>query len=124
MGEFSKNRFKETLITLLYTQCLDVLNNISESRRFRYFYMNTTIPGLIWVIMLLGCIISFSFSFFFGMQTKFPHFLLVIAFTFINILLLYLIYVLDHPYAGVNSISYVPMETILEHFKIVMNGVK
>ncbi len=108
----------------LYEQCIDELNKISESRRFRFFYLNNTIPKLIWIVMLLGCVFSFSFSFFFGMKTKFPYLLLVIGFTFINVLLLYLILVLDHPYEGVNAISYLPMEKILIHFNLVMNGVK
>ncbi len=108
----------------LYEECLDELNKISESRRFRFFYLNNTIPSLIWVVMLFGCYFSFSFSFFFGMRTKFPYFFLVIGFTFINIIILYLIYVLDHPYEGVNSISYFPMQKILEHFKLIMSTVK
>jgi len=108
----------------LYEECLDELNKISESHRLRFFYQNTTIPTLIWVIMLFGCYFSFSFSFFFGMRTKFPFLFLVIGFTFINIILLYLIFVLDHPYEGVNAISYAPMEKILGHFKIVMSGMK
>jgi len=106
---------------VLYEQCIRELNQISEFRRFRFFYLSNTIPKLIWVIMLLGCVFSFSFSFFFGMRTKFPYLLLVIGFTFINILLLYLIYVLDHPYEGVNSISYLPMEKMINHFRIIMN---
>ncbi|MCX6159023.1 MAG: hypothetical protein WCK13_03950 [Ignavibacteriota bacterium] len=109
---------------LLYEQCLGLINKISESRRFRYFYLNNTIPSLIWVVMLFGCYFSFSFSFFFGMRAKFPYLLLVIGFTFINIILLYLIFILDHPYQGVNAISYLPMEKILAHFNTVFSGVK
>ena len=109
---------------VLYEQCLGLLNKISEARRFRYFYLNNTIPSLIWVVMLFGCYFSFSFSFFFGMRNKFPYLLLVIGFTFINILLLYLIFVLDHPYQGVNSISYLPIERILIHFNTVFSGIK
>lgn len=108
----------------LYDHCLELLNKISEARRFRYFYLNNTIPSLIWVVMLFGCYFSFSFSFFFGMRTKFPYLILVIGFTFINIILLYLIFVLDHPYQGVNAISYLPMEKILNHFNTVLGGIK
>jgi hypothetical protein len=110
--------------TVLYDKCMDEINKISESRRFRFFYLNNTIPKLIWVIMLFGCVFSFSFSFFFGMRSKFPYLFLVIGFTFINIMLLYLIFVLDHPYEGINSITYSPLEKILSHFNTVINGAK
>lgn len=110
--------------TYLYDQCIQEMNKISEYRRYRFFFLSNTIPLLIWVIMFLGCYFSFSFSFFFGMRSKFPYLYLVIGFTFINLILLYLIYVLDHPYEGSNAISYIPMEKILEHFKVIMNGMK
>jgi Protein of unknown function (DUF4239) len=122
--DFLKIEVKKLDNPILYEQCLGLLNKISESRRFRYFYLNNTIPSLIWVVMLFGCYFSFSFSFFFGMRSKFPYLLLVIGFTFINILLLYLIYVLDHPYEGVNAISYIPIERILSHFNTVLGGIK
>jgi hypothetical protein len=108
----------------LYDQCIQEMNKISEYRRYRFFFLSNTIPQLIWVIMFLGCYFSFSFSFFFGMRSKFPYLYLVIGFTFINLILLYLIYVLDHPYEGLNAISYLPMEKIVIHFKDVINGIK
>jgi len=123
-NDFLKVDVKKLDNTILYDKCLDELSRISESRRFRYFYLSNTIPKLIWVVMFIGCFISFSFSFFFGLKTKFPYFLLVIAFTFINIIILYLIYVLDHPYEGVNAISYIPIEKILTHFNNVFQGLK
>ena len=123
-NDFLKVDVKSAENISLYEKCLDELSRISESRRFRYFYLSNTIPQLIWVVMLIGCFISFSFSFFFGIKAKFPYFLLVIAFTFINIIILYLIYVLDHPYEGVNAISYAPIEKIITHFNSVIQGLK
>lgn len=105
---------------LLYDKALDELNKISESRRFRYFYIGNKVPGLIWIVMLAGCVMSFSFSFFFGIKARFPYFFLAVAFTFINIIMLYLIFVLDHPYEGVNAISYDTMEKVQQHIKTVI----
>jgi hypothetical protein len=122
--DFLKIDVKKLDNPVLYEQSFLEFNKISEARRFRFFYLNNTIPKIIWVVMLLGCIFSFSFSFFFGMRSKFPYLLLVIGFTFINILLLYLIFVLDHPYEGVNAISYLPMDKILTHFKLLLYGGK
>jgi len=106
----------------LYEQCLNELKGISEARRFRYFYLLNSIPLIIWVIMIIGCLISFSFSFFFGVRNRFPHFFLAAAFTFFNILILYLIYVLDHPYEGTNAISFSTMEKIISHFNSVLQS--
>jgi hypothetical protein len=108
----------------LYDKCLNELKDISDARRFRNFYMTNYIPTIIWVIMILGCFISFSFSFFFGVRARFPYFFLAIALTFTNIILLYLIYVLDHPYKGTNAISFETMEKILIHFGSVLQSPK
>lgn len=115
-NDFIKIDIKTINNNLVYDKCLNELKSISESRRNRYFYITNSIPTIIWVVMILGCIISFSFAFFFGMRARFPYFFLAIAFTFINIIILYLIYVLDHPYEGANAISYHTMNKILENF--------
>lgn len=122
--DFIKVDTKSINNIVLYEKCLNELKNISESRRFRYFYITNSIPVIIWVVMIIGCLISFSFSFFFGMRSRFPYFFLSIAFNFINILILYLIYVLDHPYEGANAISYSTLEKILSHFSFILQSPK
>ncbi len=107
---------------IIYDKALDELNKISESRRLRYFYIGNRVPGLIWIVLIAGCLMSFSFSFFFGIKARFPYFFLAVAFTFINIIMLYLIFVLDNPYEGVNAISYDTMEKVQVHIKSVMES--
>jgi hypothetical protein len=108
----------------VYEMCLDELNQLSEARRLRYLYMENTIPTVIWVIMIVGCLITMCFAYLFGMKNKNPYIFFVIAFTYINILMLYLILVLDYPFTGYNTISNEPYLIMINHFKDVMGMLK
>lgn len=107
-----------------YEICLLELNQVSEARRLRYLYMENTIPAVIWVIMGIGCFITLAFSYSFGIKRRYPYILFVISFTYVNVLMLYLILVLDYPFSGYNSISNEPYAIILNHFKEVLSSIK
>ncbi|MCE1165602.1 MAG: DUF4239 domain-containing protein [Bacteroidetes bacterium] len=107
-----------------YEICLSELNQVSEARRLRYLYMENTIPAVIWVIIIIGCVITLAFSYSFGIKRRYPYILFVISFTYVNVLMLYLILVLDYPFSGYNSISIEPYAVILNHFKEVLSAIK
>jgi hypothetical protein len=105
--------------TVYHLSALEI-KNLSESRRTRYFYMEDTIPVLIWIILIVGSIMSILLSCMFAMNKKSPHYFSVMSFVFINLILLYLIYILDHPFTGRYSISAEPYINALSHFRDVM----
>ena len=71
MGEQITDTEKDTIEALLslnekqiqnpiiYDKALDELNKISESRRLRYFYIGNRVPGLIWIVLIAGCLMAF-----------------------------------------------------------------
>ena len=109
---------------ILYDHCLSELRTLSEARRMRYHYMENTIPIVIWVVMIVGYFIALMFAYLFGMKYRNPYLILLIAFTYINILMLYLILVLDYPFTGYSAISKEPYAVILNHFKEVFSAIK
>lgn len=107
-----------------YDVTINELNTLSEARRLRYLYMENTIPAVIWVIIVIGCFITLAFSYSFGIKRRYPYILFVISFTYVNVLMLYLILVLDYPFSGYNAITGEPYAIVLNHFKEVLSIIK
>ena len=104
----------------LYEQGMSELNRLSDSRRQRYLYMENTIPGFVWFVLLISAGMSIGFTHFFGMKKKIPHFILVITFTSVTTLILFLIYVLDHPYMAEYMITPEPFRNLISQMETIM----
>ncbi|MFA5403609.1 MAG: DUF4239 domain-containing protein [Ignavibacteria bacterium] len=100
----------------IYQVSLDKLNLISQYRRLRILDMQQTTPNIIWVVLSFCFSVSVCYTYFFTTRTRKTHLILIFTFVAINILIFYLIYVLDHPYAGYSSITSEPFKLLLEKF--------
>lgn len=100
----------------LYQVSLDKLNLISQYRRLRILDMKQTIPSVLWGVLFVCFFVSSGYAYFFTTKGKKVHLLLIATFIVSNILIFYLIYVLDHPYQGYSSVSSEPFQLILEKF--------
>ena len=97
-----------------YRESLKHLNDLSEYRRTRIFQSQDTIPWVIWLILLFGAIVSILYTFFFGTKKVFTQFLMTAALTITNTFVLYLIYILDNPFAGSMKVSSYAFEYLLK----------
>src|SRR5213596_3924616 len=93
----------------LYAESLRCLNNLAQFRRLRIFAGNDTIPPVIWLVLLVGGTFAVSYSFFFGMKNIRAQYLITTTFTVTITSILYLVYVLDHPFTGTSRISLAPL---------------
>jgi len=97
-----------------YRESLRHLNDLSEYRRTRIFQSQDTIPWVIWLILLFGAIVSVLYTFFFGTKSVLPQFLMTAALTMTNTFVLYLIYILDNPFAGSMKVKSYAFEYLLK----------
>ncbi len=93
----------------LYAESLRCLNNLAQYRRLRIFAGNDTIPPVIWLVLLVGCLFAVSYTFFFGMKNIKAQYLLTTTLTVMISSILFLIYVLDHPFTGTSKVSLEPL---------------
>jgi hypothetical protein len=100
----------------LYQVSLEKLNNISQYRRLRILDMKQTTPTIIWIVLFICFSVSLGYAYFFTTKKRGTHLILITTFIIINILIFYLIYVLDHPYQGYSSISSEPFKLLLDKF--------
>src|SRR2546426_131819 len=93
----------------LYAESLRCLNNLAQYRRMRIFAGNDTVPPVIWLVLLVGGVFAVSYTFFFGMKNIRAQYLITASLTVTVTSILFLIYVLDHPFTGTSRVSLDPL---------------
>jgi len=88
-----------------YAESLSRLNDLGEYRRMRIFSSRDRIPGLIWLVLVICATCSVVYTFFFGVKSLRAQYIMTSVLALINSLILYLIFVLDHPFKGSAKIS-------------------
>jgi len=88
---------------------LRCLNNLAQYRRMRIFAGNDTVPPVIWLVLLVGGVFAVSYTFFFGMKNIRAQYLITTTLTVTVTSILFLIYVLDHPFTGTSRVSLAPL---------------
>jgi uncharacterized protein DUF4239 len=97
----------------IYAEALKRLNNLAEYRRLRIFAGNDTVPAVVWLVLLVGSVISISYTYFFGMKNIRAQYLMAGSLTVTITLILSLIYVLDHPFTGASRVSAEPLRQVM-----------
>jgi Na+/proline symporter len=93
----------------LYAESLRRLNNLAQYRRLRIFAGNDTNPPVIWLVLLVGGVFAVCYTFFFGMKNIRAQYLITTTLTVMITSILFLIYVLDHPFTGSSRVSLEPL---------------
>ena len=97
----------------LYAESLRRLSELAQYRRLRIFAGNNTVPPVIWLVLLVGSVFTVSYTFFFGMKNIKTQYLITATLTVTIALILFLIYVLDHPFTGTSKVSMGPLRQVI-----------
>jgi Na+/proline symporter len=98
----------------LYAETLKRLNDLALYRRLRIFAGADTVPLAIWLVLFVGGVFTVSYTFFFGMKNIKAQYVLATTLTVTITLILFLIYVLDHPFTGASKVSAQPLKEVME----------
>jgi Protein of unknown function (DUF4239) len=98
----------------LYSETLKRLNDLAQYRRLRIFAGNDTVPPAIWLVLLVGGVFTVSYTFFFGMKNIKAQYMIATTLTVTITLILFLIYVLDHPFTGTSKVSTQPLKDVMD----------
>ncbi|HET7479922.1 MAG TPA: DUF4239 domain-containing protein [Rubrobacteraceae bacterium] len=101
----------------VYAQALLVLQDLDEYRALRLLDARTGIPLILWVVLVVGGILTVAFTYLFGMKDHRLHLLMVVAFTVVLILTLYTIRALEYPFDGIVQIGSDAFETVLDNIR-------
>ncbi len=98
-------------------EALRIVNELGEYRRLRLLKSREHIPDIIWMVLLIGSVILIVFTFFFGAKNLKHQYFMTAILIFVSVLVLYLIYVLDHPFVGLYRISTDTFEPLISYIR-------
>ena len=89
---------------VLYEGGLTQLHDALDARRSRLLEVREGIPSLLWVVLVVGGVITVSFTYLFGLKSNLAHALMVAALTLLICAILFTIGEFDYPFSGVVEI--------------------
>jgi hypothetical protein len=101
----------------LYLNGLTRGHELYDARRLRLVEANTHIPPILWVILLLGGVITVAFTYLFGLTNTRVHTLMVVALTTVIASTLFTIYTLEHRFSGDTGLTPEAFEFDLQRFE-------
>ena len=101
---------------VLYEQGLERVHDLADARRDRLVEAKQGIPGILWVVLVTGAIITVSFTYLFGLDDTTTHTLMVALLALIIGLVLFTIGSLEYPFRGDVRLGPDAFELVLKRF--------
>jgi hypothetical protein len=92
---------------------LQSLTALSDCRRDRLADSRAVLPLVLWVVLLSGGVINLGYTYLFGVRSLTVHLIITAALTAMTTLLLLVILILDHPFAGSFRVESEPFVQVL-----------
>jgi hypothetical protein len=102
---------------VLYDQGLTRIHEVSDARRLRLLEVSQGLPGILWVVLFGGGVVTVCFTYLFGLKNNWAHALMVAALTLVICGILFTIGTLDYPFAGQAEIQPTAFEEVLRSFE-------
>jgi Protein of unknown function (DUF4239) len=100
-----------------YEEMLVQLHDLGNARRERLLAAEQGLPPILWVVLILGGVITVFFTYLFGLENTLVHLLMVAALALIISISLYTVAALDYPFKGDIRIHPSAFENDLERFR-------
>jgi hypothetical protein len=101
---------------VLYEQGLERVYDLADARRDRLLDAREGIPPILWVVLVVGAIVTVGFTYLFGLDDTTTHMLMVALLALIIGLILFTIGSLDYPFSGNVRLGPDAFELVLKRF--------
>jgi protein-S-isoprenylcysteine O-methyltransferase Ste14 len=101
----------------LYAEGLDQVQRLADARRTRLVQAEESIPTVLWVVLVVGGVVTVGFTYLFGLESTWAHRLMVASLAGVIALVLFTIGIMDHPFSGGARIETGAFELILNRFE-------
>ena len=102
---------------VLYDQGLERVHDLSDARGERLLEAKEGIPDILWVVLLVGGVVTVGFTYLFGLENTTTHVLMVAALTLVISLTLFTVAALDYPFKGDVRVGPDAFEQVLGRFE-------
>ena len=97
----------------LRTQALEELNELEAARVLRLVFAREGLPYILWVVLVVGGILTVAFPYLFGIDAAWLHTATVVGLTVLVALILCVIGILDYPFGGGVGVQPESFEVVL-----------
>ena len=98
-----------------FGECIQKMEELLDKRRLRLLESRSSLPPIMWVLLLGGGFLSVAFSFLFASPVKWVQLVMTSALAGMFTLVLFLIFALDHPFAGDVRVQPDAFRYMIEH---------
>jgi uncharacterized protein DUF4239 len=99
-----------------YTEMLAQLHDLGNARRERLLAAEQGLPPILWVVLILGGVITVFFTYLFGLENTLVHLIMVGSLALVISMSLFTVAALDYPFQGDIHIHPTAYENDLERF--------
>ena len=99
-----------------YTEMLAQLHDLGNARRERLLAAEQGLPPILWVVLILGGVITVGFTYLFGLENNLVHLIMVGSLALVISMSLFTVAALDYPFNGDIHIHPSAYENDLERF--------
>ena len=100
---------------IIHAETFRAYNQMLQARRLRVDSLHTGLPGVLWVVIVLGALISLTSSFFFRVKEVSFHAIMVGLLAVFIGLIIFMIVALDHPFRGDLALQSDGYQLIYDH---------
>ena len=83
-----------------YSNIMDSMNDLAKYHNLRLQFAEEELPGILWVVILGGAMITMGFTFLFGTERVWAHIAIMSPLAILIAIVIYLIIEFDHPSLG------------------------
>ena len=94
----------------------DRFNDVVTARSSRLDFVEQGVPGVLWMALAVGAVVTIGFSMIFAMSSGLLHALMTASLAVLIGMLLFVAVAIDHPFAGDVAVAPRPLERVLADF--------
>ncbi len=98
----------------LYAESLTELDELEASRELRILAVNEGIPYIVWIVLVVGGVLTVAFTYIFGIEPAWLHAVAVAGLAILVSLVLHVIGVLDYPFNSGVQVQPTAFEQVLK----------
>ncbi|MBV9009394.1 MAG: DUF4239 domain-containing protein [Verrucomicrobia bacterium] len=98
---------------VVYSESRQKMDDLARYRRLRIFSGSNTVPPVLWLVLLSGAVVTVVCTYFFSTPYPWVQHTMTAALSLMLSLVLFLVFVLDHPFTGRSRLSDAPLERAL-----------
>jgi hypothetical protein len=101
---------------ILTAEILRQLNQVTEARRAHLVAASGIVPGIVWMVLFGGAVLTIAFTFFFGAENLRAQTMMTGALSLLIFAGLLTVVAIDHPFTGTVKVTPEALSLVLEDF--------